>query len=118
MGPWGYVLAKDRSGAEALATVEYNGKPTYNAIIRLRNRSLKIERFPEDARGLSISFADAGSTSGWLIPNWWFLTHGMPDGEDLLQVHATAHPTRRTTSRWRPGRVDLATDYDQATSTR
>ena len=36
MGPWGYVLAKDRSGAEALATVEYNGKPTYNPIIIAR----------------------------------------------------------------------------------
>ncbi len=33
MGPWGYVLATNRSGAEALAIVECNSKPTYNAIV-------------------------------------------------------------------------------------
>ena len=33
MGPWGYVLAKDRAGAEALAVVKYQGRPTYHAII-------------------------------------------------------------------------------------
>src|SRR5699024_8517482 len=58
MGPWGYVLAHHESGAEAIATVKYDGEPTYRAII-VANPDLTIENFPEDAEGLSISFADA-----------------------------------------------------------
>ncbi len=110
MGPWGYVLAKDRSGAEALATVEYNGKPTYNAIIIARP-DLKIEHFPEDARGLSISFADAGSTSGWLIPNWWFLTHGIDVKTYFKYRDGASHPANDIAVA--TGQVDLATDYDR-----
>ncbi len=76
MGPWGFVLARARAGAEAIATVLYQGRPTYHAIIIARP-DRAIARFPEDARGMSISFADAGSTSGWLIPHHWFLTRGI-----------------------------------------
>jgi phosphonate transport system substrate-binding protein len=76
MGPWGYVLAKHRAGAEALAIVTYQGRPTYHAIIIARPE-LRIDRFPEDARGMSISFADAGSTRGWLIPHHWFAQRGI-----------------------------------------
>lgn len=110
MGPWGYVLAKDRSGAEALATVQYNNKPTYNAIIIARP-DLKIEHFPEDARGMSISFADAGSTSGWLIPNWWFLTHGIDVKTYFKYRDGASHPANDIAVA--NGQVDLATDYDR-----
>jgi phosphonate transport system substrate-binding protein len=110
MGPWGYVLAKDRSGAEALAIVEYNGKPTYNAVI-IAKPDLKIERFPEDARGMSISFADAGSTSGWLIPNWWFLTHGIDVKTYFKYRDGASHPANDIAVA--TGQVDLATDYDR-----
>jgi len=110
MGPWGYVLAKDRSGAEALVIVEYNGKPTYHAIIIARP-DLKIERFPEDARGMSISFADAGSTSGWLIPNWWFLTHGIDVKTFFKYRDGSSHPANDIAVA--TGQVDLATDYDR-----
>jgi phosphonate transport system substrate-binding protein len=67
MGPWGYMLANQASGCQAIATVKYEGKPTYHAIIIARPE-LKVARFPDDTRGRSISFADVGSTSGWLIP--------------------------------------------------
>ncbi len=110
MGPWGYILAKDRSAAEALATVEYNGKPTYNAII-IAKPDLKIEHFPEDARGMSISFADAGSTSGWLIPNWWFLTHGIDVRTYFKYRDGASHPANDIAVA--TGQVDLATDYDR-----
>jgi phosphonate transport system substrate-binding protein len=30
MGPWGYVLANNEGGAQAIATVKYNGKPSYH----------------------------------------------------------------------------------------
>ena len=33
MGPWGYVLANDDSGARAIATAKYDGKPIYHAIV-------------------------------------------------------------------------------------
>ena len=33
MGPWGYILANNEGGAEAIATVKYDGKPSYHAII-------------------------------------------------------------------------------------
>src|SRR5262245_63135885 len=33
MGPWGYVLAHNEGGSQAIATVKYNGKPSYHAII-------------------------------------------------------------------------------------
>jgi phosphonate transport system substrate-binding protein len=97
MGPWGFVLAKDRARAEALAVVHYQGRPTYQAII-LARPELAIARFPEDARGMSISFADAGSTSGWLIPHFWFRGQGI-DPRTYFAT-ATAPRIRRTSWRW------------------
>ena len=64
MGPWGYVLAHHEGGARAIATVKYDGRPSYHAIILARS-GLTIGSWPEGAKGLRISFADVGSTSGW-----------------------------------------------------
>jgi phosphonate transport system substrate-binding protein len=33
MGPWGYVLANHQAGAQVVATILYDGKPEYYAII-------------------------------------------------------------------------------------
>ena len=33
MGPWGYVLANHEAGAQAVATILYEGKPEYHALI-------------------------------------------------------------------------------------
>ena len=110
MGPWGYVLAKDRAGAEALAVVHYNGKPTYHAII-LGKPGLNIGKFPEDAKGMSISFADAGSTSGWLIPSYWFKTQGIDPKTYFNYRDGASHPANDIAVA--TGQVDLATDYDR-----
>lgn len=110
MGPWGYVLARDRARAEALATVLYQGLPTYHAIILART-GLNIARFPEDARGLSISFADAGSTSGWLIPHHWFASQGL-DPRSFFRYHDGASHAANVIS-VASGQVDLATDFDR-----
>ena len=110
MGPWGYVLAKDRSGAEALAVVRYQGRPTYHAII-IAKPGLKLGRFPEDARGLSISFADAGSTSGWLIPTYWLRTQGIDPKTFFRYRDGASHPANDIAVA--NGQVDLATDYDR-----
>jgi phosphonate transport system substrate-binding protein len=110
MGPWGYVLARDRARAEALATVLYQGLPTYHAII-LARAGLTIARFPEDARGLSISFADAGSTSGWLIPHHWFATRGIDPRSFFRYRDGASHAANVISVA--SGQVDLATDFDR-----
>ena len=110
MGPWGFVLAKDRANAEALAVVHYQGRPTYQAII-LARPELAIACFPEDARGMSISFADAGSTSGWLIPHHWFRTQGIDPRTYFRYRDGASHPANVLAVA--NGQVDLATDYDR-----
>ncbi|MCC7425679.1 MAG: phosphate/phosphite/phosphonate ABC transporter substrate-binding protein [Alphaproteobacteria bacterium] len=110
MGPWGYVLARERGGAEAIATVKYQGKPTYHAIIIAR-QGISLPRFPEDARGLSISFADAGSTSGWLIPHHWFATRGIDPRTYFRYRDGSSHAANVMAVA--TGQVDLATDFDR-----
>lgn len=110
MGPWGFVLARARASAEAIATVLYQGRPTYHAIIIARP-DLPIARFPEDARGLSISFADAGSTSGWLIPHQWFQGRGIDPRTFFRYRDGASHAANVISVA--SGQVDLATDFDR-----
>lgn len=110
MGPWGYVLANSEGGAQAIATVKYDGQPTYHAII-VAKPDLKIEKFPADAKGMSISFADVGSTSGWLIPTYWFKTQGIDPKTFFRYRDGAAHPANEMAVA--SGQVDLATDYDR-----
>jgi phosphonate transport system substrate-binding protein len=107
---WGYVPAKHRAGAEALATVTYQGRPTYHAIIIARP-GLRIDRCPEDARGMSISFADAGSTSGWLIPHHWFAQRGIDPRSFFRYRDGASHAANVISVA--SGQVDLATDFDR-----
>ncbi|HYE53054.1 MAG TPA: phosphate/phosphite/phosphonate ABC transporter substrate-binding protein [Azospirillaceae bacterium] len=110
MGPWGYVLARHEGGAEAIATVKYDGKPTYHAII-VGRPDLQVARWPEDAKGLSISFADVGSTSGWLIPTHWFMQRGIDPKTFFRYRDGASHAANQTAVA--NGQVDLATDYDR-----
>ena len=110
MGPWGYVLANSEGGAQAIATVKYNGKPTYHSIIVARP-SAKIDKWPEDAKGLRMSFADAGSTSGWLIPTHWFKTQGI-DPKAYFQYRDGASHAAQVLSVVNE-QTDLATDFDR-----
>ncbi|RAI57742.1 phosphate/phosphite/phosphonate ABC transporter substrate-binding protein [Roseicella frigidaeris] len=114
MGPWSYLLAKERAGAEALAVVTYQGKPTYQALI-LARQALKIGHFPEDAKGLSIAFADAGSTSGWLIPHYWFRQHGIDPTAYFRYQDGNSHAAN--TLAVANGQVDLATDDERSLAT-
>jgi phosphonate transport system substrate-binding protein len=63
MGPWGYVIAHNQGAGDAVATAKYDGKPVYHAIVIARP-DLQISKWPDDGKGLRISFADVGSTSG------------------------------------------------------
>jgi phosphonate transport system substrate-binding protein len=110
MGPWGYVIAHHQGAGDAIATAKYDGKPIYHAIVIARPE-LKIEKWPDDAKGLSISFADVGSTSGWLIPTFWFKSHNL-DPKTYFQYHEGAtHAANEIAVA--NGQSDLATDFDR-----
>ena len=110
MGPWGYVLANHAGGAQAIAMVKYDGKPVYHAII-VSKPSLDIKHWPQDAKGMSISLADVGSTSGWLIPTYWFKSQGIDLKTFFKYRDGSTHPANELAVV--NGQVDLATDYDR-----
>lgn len=110
MGPWGYVLSNNEGGGQTIATVKYQGKPTYHSIIVARPDQA-IAKWPDDAKGLRISFADAGSTSGWLIPTHWFKTQGI-DPKTFFQYRDGASHAAQVLSVIE-GQTDLATDFDR-----
>lgn len=111
MGPWGYMLANAASNCTAIATVKYDDKPTYQAIIIARP-DLKIAKFPDDTRGMSISFADVGSTSGWLIPQYYAKEVWKIDPRTFWKyTEGASHPANEIAVQG--GQVDLATDFDR-----
>lgn len=110
MGPWGYILANDTAKAEAIATVKYDGKPIYHAIV-VGRPGLNITTWPDDAKGMSISFADVGSTSGWLIPTTWFQAKGIDPKTYFQYSEGATHAANEIAVA--NGQVDLATDFDR-----
>jgi phosphonate transport system substrate-binding protein len=110
MGPWGYVIVHNQGAGDVIATAKYDGKPVYHAIIITRP-DLKITKWPDDGKGLRMSFADVGSTSGWLIPTFWFKSHGI-DPKTYFQYHeGSTHPANEIAVA--NGQSDLATDFDR-----
>ena len=88
----------------------YDGKPVYHAIVIARPE-LQINKWPDDGKGLRISFADVGSTSGWLIPTFWFKSRGL-DPKTYFQYHEGAtHAANEIAVA--NGQTDLATDFDR-----
>ncbi len=111
MGPWGYILANASTGCQVVATVKYDEKPTYQAIIIARP-NLVVNKFPDDTRGLSISFADVGSTSGWLIPTFYSKEVWKIDPKTYWKYsEGASHPANEIAVG--AGQVDMATDYDR-----
>ena len=110
MGPWGYVLANNDSGVTPLATVKYDGKPIYHAIVVARP-GLTIARWPEDGKGLRMSFADVGSTSGWLIPTNWFKSQGIDPKTYFQYTEGATHAANEIAVA--NSQTDLATDFDR-----
>lgn len=111
MGPWGYVIANAATNCQAVATVKYDDKPIYYGIIIARP-DLQVAKFPDDTKGKSMSFADVGSTSGWLIPTfyakevwkidpktYWKYSEGATHAANEIAVSS--------------GQVDMATDFDR-----
>jgi phosphonate transport system substrate-binding protein len=110
MGPFGYVLANERSGAQAVATAKYDDKPIYHAIVVSRP-SLVVNSWPEDGKGRSISFAEVSSTSGWLVPTYWFKQRNIDPKTYFKYSEGAAHPANELAVA--TGQVDFATDYDR-----
>lgn len=111
MGPWGYIIANNSTDCQAIATVKYDEKPSYHAIV-IAGADSKIMKFPDDSRGLSISFADVGSTSGWLIPTWYAKEVWKIDPKTFWKYREGAsHPANEIAVQ--AGQVDLATDFDR-----
>ena len=58
-----------------------------------------------------MSFADVGSTSGWLIPTFWFKSRGL-DPKTYFQYHEGASHAANEIA-VANGQSDLATDFDR-----
>jgi len=110
MGPWGYILANNDSGATAIATAKYDGKPIYYAIVVCKPGS-GVKTWPDDARGKRVSFADVGSTSGWLIPSAWFKSRGIDPKTLFVYSDGATHAANEISVA--SGQVDCATDFDR-----
>ncbi len=110
MGPYGYVLANNDSDAQAVATVEYDGEPTYHSIV-IAPPDSPVQDWPTDAQGMSISFAEVASTSGWLIPTHFLTEAGIDPRTYFEYSEGASHPANETAVA--NGQVELATDYDR-----
>jgi phosphonate transport system substrate-binding protein len=111
MGPWGYIIANNSTDCAAIATVKYEERPTYQGII-IGKPSLKIDRFPDDTKGMTMSFADVGSTSGWLIPTYYAKEVWKIDPKTFWSYHeGSTHAANEVAVS--SGQIDLATDFDR-----
>jgi phosphonate transport system substrate-binding protein len=110
MGPWGYVLANNQSGAQAIATILYDGKPEYHALI-ITHPGSGIAKL-EDLKGKTFAFGDKGSTSGYLIPTHHFMKMGINDPEQYFsKTLYTKHQAIET--QVTRGELDAGADYDR-----
>lgn len=135
MGPWGYVLANDTSevltgkAITAIATAKYDEKPVYYAIIvgkpGLDLKPLIMSDKPSDetvkgwidqATKHSISFADLGSTSGFLVPTAFFKTYGV-DAKTAFAGYTEGATHAANETAVVNEQVDLATDFNRNRNT-
>lgn len=110
MGPWGYVLAKKKGEAQAIGMLTIQGRDYYKSIVVARP-DLKIARFPEDAKGLSMQMLDVGSTSGWLVPTHFLKSKGI-DPKNYFGKYAEGASAAAAQMATVNGQVDLATGWD------
>ena len=109
MGPWGYVLANNEAKAQAVATIEYEGKPEYFAIM-VTNPKSGINS-PADLKGKTFAFGDKGSTSGYLIPYYFFQKQGINPDTYFSKVIYTKHQAIET--QVAQGVLDAGADYNR-----
>lgn len=110
MGPWGYVLARINGGVEVINMMLVDGKPYYKGLI-VAKPGLKIEKFPEDAKGMSMQMLDTGSTTGWMVPTHYFKSQGI-DPKTYFKPYAEGASAAAAQMATINGQVDLATGWD------
>ncbi|MBU6189230.1 MAG: phosphate/phosphite/phosphonate ABC transporter substrate-binding protein [Betaproteobacteria bacterium] len=110
MGPWGYVLAKQKGEAQAIAMLLIEGRDYYKAIV-VGRPGLEVKNFPDDAKGMSMQMLDVGSTSGWLVPTHFLRSRGINPRTYFGRYGegASAAAAQMATI---GGQVDLATGWD------
>jgi len=109
MGPWGYVLANNESGAQVVSTILYDGKPEYFGII-VTHPDSGINSIA-DLKGKTFAFGDKGSTSGYLIPRHFFMTQGIVPEKYFKKVIYTKHQAIET--QVAQGVLDAGADYNR-----
>jgi phosphonate transport system substrate-binding protein len=110
MGPWGFVLAKVNGGVEVINMMLVDGKPYYKGLIVARP-GLKIDKFPQDAKGLSMQMLDTGSTTGWMVPTHFFRSQGI-EPKQFFKPYAEGASAAAAQMATINGQVDLATGWD------
>jgi phosphonate transport system substrate-binding protein len=109
LGPWGYVLANHESGAQAISTILYDGKPEYSAII-VTHPDSRIKTV-DDLKGKTFAFGDKGSTSGYLIPLHFFMQQNIEPEKYFGKVLYTKHQAIET--QVAAGQLDAGADYNR-----
>jgi phosphonate transport system substrate-binding protein len=109
MGPWGYVLANHVAGAQAVASILYDGKPEYFAIM-VTHPGSGIKSIA-DLKGRTFAFGDKGSTSGYLIPYHHFQKSGIDPDTYLGRVIHTRHQAIEV--QVTRGELDAGADYNR-----
>jgi len=109
LGPWGYVLANHEAGAQAVATILYDGKPEYFAIMITHPKSGVAS--VRDLKGRTFAFGDKGSTSGYLIPLHHFMKQGIDPEKHFARVLHTKHQAIET--QVTRGELDAGADYNR-----
>lgn len=109
MGPWGYVLANQASGAQVVSTILYDGKPEYFAII-ITSPDSGIKSMA-DLKGRTFAFGDKGSTSGYLVPLHEFMQRGIDPEKYFSKVLYTKHQSIEM--QVTQGQLDAGADYNR-----
>lgn len=114
MGPWGYVLANHFANAQAVATIEYQGRPEYFALM-VTNPDTGItsaqDLLSEKAKSWTFAFGDKGSTSGYLIPSYFFHQNNIDPERHFRRVLYTKHQAIET--QVAAGQIDAGADYNR-----
>lgn len=114
MGPWGYVLANHFANAQAVATIEYQGRPEYFALM-VTNPDSGIssaqDLLSDKAKAWTFAFGDKGSTSGYLIPSYFFHQHNIDPQRHFRRVLYTKH--QAIEMQVTAGQIDAGADYNR-----
>lgn len=118
LGPWGYVLAEhNEPSLEAIATVKYNEEPIYYSILMAKadapfdtlDEAIELSAASDEL--LSLSLADVGSTSGWLIPSAEFLEREVDPEAAFDYSEGASHAAQAIAVL--SDQVDIASDFDR-----